>query len=108
MSAASLREQDEMQAIYSEGEPIIWLRVERYKTARKAKHVAWSGDGIPWGFSEEYALLKDCVVSRVWMKSMGEQNGYDEWWQECSVTDVADCVEFFRIVVARAALGEDA
>jgi len=85
------------EAIYSEGEPIIWLRCETYRTARVAKRIAWSGEGIPWGFREERARLKDCTVTRVWMKSMGAQNGYDQWWQECNVTDVADCVPFFRV-----------
>lgn len=86
-----------IEPVYAEGDPIIWLPVAGYRTARAAKHAAWGGPGLPWTFSEEYALLKDLTVQRVWMKEMGPRNGYDSWWQECNVTDVADCTEFFRV-----------
>jgi hypothetical protein len=84
-------------AIYAEGDPIIWLRVDLYRTARRAKHVAWSGVGIPYGFREDGALLKDLKVSRVWMRDDGATHGYDQLWTEVSVTDVADLTEFFRV-----------
>jgi hypothetical protein len=48
-----------LDAIYAEGDPIIWLRVDLYRTARRAKHVAWSGEGIPHCFCEEGARLTD-------------------------------------------------
>lgn len=86
-----------IEPVYAEGDPIIWLPVADYRTARAAKHAAWNDRGLPWTFSEEHALLKDLEVRRVWMKSMGPHNGYDLWWQECNVTDVADCTEFFRV-----------
>jgi len=100
------RPDEPREPIYSEGEPILWMPAVRFTTARIAKHTAWTGHGIPWGFAEAGAgvRLKDLAVSRVWMKSMGQQNGYDEWWQECSVTDVADCEMFYRVEpAARAA-----
>lgn len=87
----------ERYAVYSENEPIIWLLCDRYRTARRAKQVAWSGEGIPHGFREDGARLKDLKVSRVWMVCEGEKHGFDEWWQEVSVTHVADLTEFFRI-----------
>ena len=88
-------------AVYSECEPIIWLRVDLYRTARRAKQVAWSGEGIPWGHREADMRLKDLKVSRVWMRPDGPKNGYDEWWTEVNVTDVADLTEFFRVEPSR-------
>lgn len=86
-----------LDAIYSEWGPEVWLRVDIYRTARHAKRVAWSGDGVPYGFREDGVLLKDLQVSRVWMRNDGPQQGYDEWWTQVSVTDVADLTEFFRV-----------
>lgn len=85
-------------AIYSECAPIVWLRVDLYRTARRAKQVAWSGEGIPAGFREDgLTRLKDLKVRRVWMRNDGAKNGYDQWWTQVNVTDVADLTEFFRV-----------
>jgi hypothetical protein len=96
------RERDPMlEAIYAEGDPIIWLRVDHYRTARRAKQVAWSGEGIPYGFREDYARLKDLKVSRVFMLLEGAKNGYDEWWtqiapdRKCDPSEIIR--EFFRV-----------
>lgn len=95
-SAAPVRD-SMLDAIYAEGDPIIWLRVDLYRTARRAKQVAWSGDRIPYGFREDGCLLKDLKVSRVWMRDDGASHGYDQWWTQVNVTDPADLTEFFRV-----------
>lgn len=86
-----------LDAIYAEGDPIIWLRVDLYRTARRAKQIAWSGYGIPHGFRGEGARLKDLKVSRVWMRDDGAKHGYDQWWTQVNATNVADLTEFFRV-----------
>lgn len=96
-SLLSARRDPMVDAIYAEGDAIIWLRVDLYRTARRAKQIAWSGDGIPHGFREEGALLKDLKVTRVWMRDDGANHGYDQWWTQVDVTDVADLTEFFRV-----------
>ena len=96
-SVAAVTRDPMLDAIYAEGEPIIWLRCDLYRTARQAKQTAWSGNGIPYGFREDGALLKDLKVSRVWMRHDGAKHGYDQWWTQVNVTDVANPTEFFRI-----------
>lgn len=92
-----------MEAIYSETDPIIWLPVETYRTARRAKQVAWRGDDLPHCFAEDLVRLKDLKVSRVFMINEGEKHGYDEWWSEVDPEHVLDphgilqLTEFFRV-----------